>query len=50
MIAYKSAHDAAFSNPGWPDGKRQADVNDADGKNVEKWKKELEECEKKSCK
>jgi RHS repeat-associated protein len=49
LIAARSAHDAAFPNPGWPDGKRHADVNDIDSKNVERWKKELEECEK-SCK
>ena len=49
MIAFREAHDAAFPNPGWPDGKRHADVNNADGENVQRWEKELEECEK-SCK
>jgi hypothetical protein len=39
----------AFPNPGCQDGKRHADVNDVDRKNMERWKKELEECEK-SCK
>jgi RHS repeat-associated protein len=49
LIAARSAHDAAFPNPGWPDGKRHADVNARDDENVKRWKKELEECEK-SCK
>jgi len=49
LIAARSAHDAAFPNPGWPDGKRHAEVNDLDSENVRRWKKELEECEK-SCK
>jgi RHS repeat-associated protein len=49
MVAARTAHDIAFPNPGWPDGKRHADVNDADSKNIERWKKELEDCEK-SCK
>ncbi len=49
MIAFRAAHDAAFPNPGWPDGKRHADVNNSDAENIKRWEKELEECEK-SCK
>ncbi|PRC90613.1 hypothetical protein [Solimicrobium silvestre] len=49
MIAARTAHDMSFPNPGWPDGKRHADVNDFDSENVTRWKKELEDCEK-SCK
>jgi RHS repeat-associated protein len=49
MVAYRKAHDKAFPNPGWPNGERHADVNDYDSKNIERWEKELEDCEK-SCK